>query len=271
MRPAGSPWDAPRWQYRGLAVAAVVLGLALFTSELGLLPVELARPVAVAAPVALMVAGAALVLRGWPGAQKSGPAFAVERGQAARGELAAVVGGQDLTLCAFAGQSQLAVGEFPNRQGPRVEVEATLTRLTLTPQMVVPYLGGGPWNLAVTKSVPWTLNVRADGGHLDLNLRDLTIEQLKVHSAYGKVCLTLPTQAPAELQLRLALGDLFITVPEGAEVKLRLSAGSLVNTQVDERRFIQVAPNEWMTPLYLTTTQRCTVLVDMTAGELKIT
>ncbi len=268
MRPIA--WG--RWLYRLLAAALVTLGLALLASELELLPAHWAQPVAVGGPVAVMAAGLGLALWGWSGWRRplaSMASFAVERGAAECAELVAVTGGADLQVRSFGGSTQLAVGQFPGTLGPQVEMRGTAARLHLEPRLTTPYFGG-PWSLALAKGVPWEFDLRSGGGHFDLNLRDLNVAGLRVHSAYGSVDLTLPAQCPAQFHVRLALGDLAVCVPEGVEVKLRLVLGPLVEVKVDERRFINVAPNEWMTPLYATTNQRCTLLVDMSAGDLRV-
>ncbi len=217
-----------------------------------------------------MTAGLGLVLWGRSGAGQRPPGFAIERGSVNCGELLAETGGTDLLLRAFAGNSQLVVGEFPRVEGPRVEVNGTGARVTVAQHLAAAHLATGPWNVALAKGMPWELDLRAGGGHLDANLRDLTVASLRLHSAFGNVALTLPAQGPGEMQLRLGLGDLLVSVPEGLEVRLRLVAGPLVKATVDERRFINVAPGEWMTPLYPTTAQRCTVQVNMAAGDLRV-
>jgi hypothetical protein len=267
---AARPIDWPRVAYCALAATLVILGVAMLASELQVLPAEWARSLTVAGPVVVMLVGAALALWGWPGGRASLPAFALERGDVVCAELVAVTGGADLALHAYAGASQLAVGRFPNTSGPRVDLDGTRARLTLDPRLVRPHLAAGPWTLAVARGLPWDLDLRAGGGHLDLDLRGLSVAGLRVHSAFGNVALTLPSYGQAELKLRLALGDLHVTVPEGLEVRLRLKSGPLVRLTMDERRFVNVAPNEWMTPLYPTTTQRCTLLVDMSAGDLRL-
>jgi hypothetical protein len=267
---AVSPIDWPRLAYCALAAILVILGVAMLASELQVLPAEWARPLTVAGPVAVMLAGAALALWGWPGARGRLPAFAVERGEVVCGELVAITGGADLALHPFAGTSQLAVGHFPNTSGPRVELDGKRARLTLEPRLARPHLAAGPWSLAVARGLPWDLDLRAGGGHLDLDLAGLIVASLRLHSAFGNVALTLPSYGQPDLRLRLALGDLHVTVPEGLEVRLRLKSGPLVRVTMDERRFVNVAPNEWMTPLYPTTTQRCTLLVDMSAGDLRV-
>jgi hypothetical protein len=265
---AARPVDWSRWLAAVLALVLLGAGVALLAAELNLLPAAWQRPLAVVAPAAVMAAGAGLALWGGPDWRRSLPAFAVEQSGAACGELVVSSGGQDVTVQAFAGSSQLAVGEFPNPRGPQVELRGTAAKIVLDQRRGVAAFAGGPWRAALTKSVPWDLDLRATSGHLALNLRDLTVASLKVHSAYGNVDLTLPAQGPGELQLRLALGDLAVTVPEGVEARLRLKVGPLVSVSALGRRLISVAPNEWMTPLYPTTALRCTVLIDMTAGDL---
>ncbi len=258
-----------RWLQRVLAAALVVLGVALLASELNLLPAEWAQPVALGGPAVVMAAGLGLVVWGWSGWRQPLAPFAIERGAAECAELVAVTGGADLEVRAFGGSGQLAVGQFPSPRGPRVVARGATARVHLEPRLTTPY-ANNQWSVALAKTVPWAFDLRSGGGHFDLNLRDLSVASLRVHSAYGSVDLTLPAQCPAELRVRLALGDLAVCVPEGVEVKLWLIVGPLVGVDVDERRFINVAPNEWMTPLYTTTHQRCTLLVDMSAGDLRV-
>jgi hypothetical protein len=268
LRPAARPIDWGPWLNRLLATALVAAGLGLLATELGVMPADWSPAAAVAAPVAVMAAGTLLAAWGWSKPRPL-PAFAVERGHVECGELAALTGSNDLQVQAFAGSSQLAVGQFPDRRGPKVHLQGTAARLTLEPRRATPF-EGGPWSVALAKGLPWELFLRARGGHLDLNLRDLTIASLRVHSDYGNVDLTLPAQGPAEMQLKLALGDLTLAVPDGVEARLRVTAGTLATVKVDERRFIKVAAGEWMTPLYPTTAQRCSVVVDLATGDLRV-
>jgi hypothetical protein len=46
--------------------------------------------------------------------------------------------------------------------------------------------------------------------------------------------------------------------------------GPLAGTCVDERRFINVGPGEWCTPLYAAAHERCLVSVRMAAGDIKV-
>jgi hypothetical protein len=264
------PVDWGRWLAWLQAAALAAAGLVLLAGEAGLLPAAWQRPAAIGVPVVLMAVGGALAGWGWPGARRSLPGFAVERGAAARGELMVTAGGHDVAVRAFGGSSQLAAGEFPNLSGPVVAVAGSTAQLTLDERRCVPALAVGPWVVALAKGLPWALDLRAGGGRLDLNLRDLPVASLQAHSAYGDVALTLPGHGPAELTVHLGLGDLAVTVPDGVEARLRLRVGPLVRVVSTGQRLVNVAPNEWMTPLFPTTTQRCTVLIEMSAGDLQL-
>src|SRR5687768_3686377 len=128
LRPATRPVDWAPWLYRLLATALVAAGLGLLATELGVMPADRLPQAAVAGPVAVMAAGALLAGWGWSKPRPL-PSFSVERGNAACGELAALTGGTDLQVQAFAGSSQLAVGQFPDRRGPKVQIQGTAARL----------------------------------------------------------------------------------------------------------------------------------------------
>jgi hypothetical protein len=257
-----------RWLAWLPALALAAAGLLLVAAELALLPAAWQRPASIGAPAALMAVGGVLVWRGWPGTARRLPAFAVERGGAVCGALAVAAGSHDVVVRAFGGSSQLAVGEFPNPNGPSVSAAGGTAQLTLDERRCVPALAVGPWTAALAKGLPWTLDLKAGAGHLDLNLRELTLASLTLHSAIRNVAVTLPGQGQAELTLHLGLGDLTITVPAGVEARLRLKVGPLVAVEAAGPRLVNVAPNEWMTPLYPTARQRCTVLIEMAAGDL---
>lgn len=263
------PVEWGRWLLWLLAAGGVAVGLLLLAHELGRLPAVWGQAAALGAPVVLMAAGVGLMLWGWPGGRAL-PAFAVDRGSVAGGELVAAVSDHDLVLRAFSGSSQLAVGSFPNPRGPVVERDGAVTRVVLRPERVVPYLAGGSWDVALSRAVPWALDLRAGAGRLTLDLRELLAARVNLYSAYGGVDLTLPAQGPSEMKVQLKLGDLALTVPDGVEVKLRLAVGPLVTVTNDNRRLINVAPNEWMTPLYPATAKRCTVQVELAAGDLHL-
>lgn len=261
--------DRQRRLHRLWAWAFVGLGAVLLAANLGLLPEPARQLVRLVWPAGVVAAGLWLILadRAPTGVV---PAYAVERGEARAGELAAATGTADLQVQAFAGASQLVVGQFPAPRGPQVVVAEGATRVILAPRLAVPLLPGRCWAAALAKGIPWTLDLGSNLGDFTLDLRDLAVTGVKLRTTLGQVDLTLPAAGQAELDLRLALGDLIVRVPETMAVRVKVRSGSLATVRVDARRFIELAPGEWASPLFAVSADRCTLAVQLGAGELKL-
>jgi hypothetical protein len=198
------------------------------------------------------------------------PAFAVERGAAEAAELVAATGTADLQLQAFAGASQLVVGQFPGLEGPQVNVGEAATRVLLTTRLAAPLLPGRCWSAALAKALPWTLELSSSLGDFTLDLRELSVEAVRLRTTVGHVDLTLPAAGQCDLDLRLALGDVTLRVPEETAVRIKVTAGSLATLRVESRRFVELAPGEWASPLFAVSPNRCTLALRLGAGELRL-
>lgn len=252
------------------ALGLIALGALLLLSKLGVLRPEVDRAVQVAWPAALVAAGIGLVVAGWRGQTAAPATFAMNRGEYAAGLLVARTGLADLHVGAFAGASQLAVGQFPGQPGPRLDVDGGEARLRLEPSLALAIETGGCWSASLSKSLPWRLALQSSLGDLTLNLRDLAVRQVSVRSLWGHVDLTLPATGQAEVDARLVFGNLTVRVPEGMAVRVKLEAGPLATVDADDRRFAQLAAGEWGTPLFAVSGERCSLRLRLTAGDLRL-
>ena len=255
---------------RLLALACIALGAAVLASNLGLLAPDPARVVATVWPAGLILGGLWIILareRLWPAELAS---FVVERGEAVHADLLLAAGITDLQIGALAGSGQLAMGETTLPTGPKVEAQDDRTTLRLEPRWRLLPLLGSRWSVALAGGLPWRLNLRSSTGNLDVDLRDLTVAEVRLRSTFGDVAVTLPVAGGADLDLGLVFGDLTVTVPEGLAVRVKLQMGPLANVEHDERRFTQLAPRELGTPLYAVAAERCTVSVWLGTGDLRI-
>src|SRR5574337_1397327 len=128
--------------YRLWALGLMALGACLLADQLGLLPGPLAQ-VAALWLVLLILLGLLLVT----GRLTLGLAllsFAVDRGDYRSAHLHLAAGVADTQISAFAGTSQLAVGQFPGFGGPRLQANAASATLILDRWATSPFLTG-PW------------------------------------------------------------------------------------------------------------------------------
>jgi hypothetical protein len=260
-----------RRRQRLWALAWLVLGTALLAANLDLLRPEARQVVRLGWAGLLLAAGLWQLARGLArGTPNAPPTFAMARGDFARGELWVEAGAADVSVSAFAGASQLAVGDFPAAGGPALEARGETARVRLRVRDTLALWPGRGWSAALAKGLPWALDLRSSLGDLTLNLKDLDVTALRVQSTLGHVDLTLPAAGQAEMRVRLRGGDLTVRVPEGMALRVKVSAGPLARVRPDARRFVQLAPGEWATPLYAASATRCTLALDLWAGDLTL-
>jgi len=256
-----------RLRYRRWAVALAALGAFLLAYQLGLLSGPLAQAAAFW-PLLLILLGLSLatgrVALGLPL-----PSFAADRGDYASAHLHLAAGLADAQVSAFVGASQLAVGLFPGYGGPRLQANGSSATLILDRRATSPFLTG-PWAVSLVKGLPWSFTLYSGVGHFKLNLRDLTVTALSLQAGVGDVDLTLPAVGQGEMSLRLGLGDLTVRVPDGMAVKIKLAAGPLTHVRLDEQRFIQTNPSEWVTPNFSASPQRFILSLALNAGDLQV-
>ena len=262
-------WARQLRRHRLAAALLVLAGALLLAANLNVLPPDVQRVVAGGWPALLILAGAGLLLAGWPQVA-AGPGFALERSDYTAGELTLDAGTADLRLSALEGNAHLAEGQLPTPRGPALTTVETVARLKMTPRLAVPLLPGRAWAVALAPDLPWRMELRSSLGDFDLDLQALNLAALELHSTIGDVALTLPAEGQAEVGISLGLGNLTLRVPETMAVKVKVTRGRLATLKPEARRFVELAPGEWATPLYAVSTERCTLTVSLGTGDLTL-
>lgn len=267
---AEAPGRALR-RYRLAALLFVALGLVVLAANLNLLAPAAQRVVAVVWPVVVIVAGVGLLLLGLTRPQAAAPPFALERGDYAAGALAARAGTADVVVRAGAGpeaDTTLAAGSVPPLCGPWVSTRAGQATVRLNTSLATALLANDPWEVALAPGLPWELRWQSTLGDLTLDLRGLELSGARLISTLGNVDLTLPEAGQPEMDVRLSLGNLTVRVPETMAVRVKVSRGRLAQLRPEARRFVELAPGEWATPLFAVSPHRCTLTVALGAGDL---
>ena len=215
----------------------------------------------------MVAAGLWLLGRGAPGF--SIPSYAVARGPAEAGSLRVRSGMAGLRVNAFAGATQLAVGQFPSFTGPTLELSSTRAHLTLDARAALPFMPG-EWAASLVKGLPWSLTLHSIAGDLALDLRDLMLTRVEVRSLLGDVDLTAPVSGQGTMLLDLRLGDLTLRLPDGAALRLTVQAGPAADARIDDPRLTPVAPGEWQTAQTAPGARPWVVQVQLGAGDLRL-
>jgi len=269
-KPPVRPALRTRRQQRLLAVGLVLVGAMLLAGNIGVLPAGLSGVWKIAGPLCLVALGAWLIATQRTTENASVPNFAIDRADFERASLIAVAGQVDLEVRSFAGASQLAVGQFPSARGPGLSARGTEARIELSGRHATPLLPAQSWSASLAKGLPWSLDVRSSSGDMRLDLRDLTLTDLRLSTTLGNVSLAVPATGKTDIYARLVTGDLSLHVPESMAVKINVRQGPLAAVRPDTRRFVQLAPGEWASPLFAVSPNRCTLHVDLWAGDLDV-
>jgi hypothetical protein len=266
VKPAAQPAVGPRL----FALALIVVGAASLAVNLGLLTPDAQRVVESIWPAGVIVIGIGLILLGDQMWSSPTAPFSVARGQAEGADLLVSAGTADLRIGSTAEPAELAAGELPLPNRPKVDQREQHTTVRLEPLWGLPSLSRAHWWAALANDLPWQINVRSSTGNLDLDLRALSPAGVRVRSLFGDVDLRLPAAGGTDLDIRLVFGDLTIDVPEDLGVKVMLQTGALADVERDERRFIWLGAHEIGTPLYAVAARRCTLSVWLGTGHLRL-
>jgi hypothetical protein len=249
------------------AVTFIGLGVMVLLYNLRFWPSGLVASLLNYWPVLLILLGLLTLWAGLPAQGFTLPTFSIDRSELTSAHLLINAGAADVKLAAFAGTSQLMVGQFPAYAGPHVKVKDSQARVELDQRFAALFLTGG-WNAALVKGLPWTMSLSSWLGDFDVNLRDLTVTALRLQSALGHADVTLPALGQGELDVRLLTGNLTLRIPDGMAVKLILNTGWLARVAPDSHRFIRVGPGEWVTPNFSAAPHRYTLSIELATGDL---
>ncbi len=256
--------------HRLWALLFLMVGGLLLAANLNLLPPAAQRGVGWVWPGLVIVTGLWVLLTGRSRADSARPTFALDRADYTSGALVVNTGSADLQIGALAAADHLALGQLPTPHGPVLTTAGRAVRLRMTPRLAVPLLAGRPWSIDLAPDLPWALQWQSSLGDMALDLHGLNLTTAYLRSAVGQVDLTLPAGGQADLQVRLGLGNLTVRVPETMAVKVKFNRGRLATVRPDGRRFVELAPGEWATPLFAVSPVRCTVTVYLWAGDLTL-
>lgn len=233
--------------YRRLAAGAwslvwhlgwIVVGVLLLLSTTGALGTDPADLFTRWWPVVLIAIGVwCLVAAVWPGGTRASQSLAVPL----------VPGTPSAEVRIKFGGGRLAVG----RAAPGMFVAGTfgggVSPRQLSPSSIElsPYTAGGwgfwwdrplEWSVGLTGEVP--LDLRVDGGasRSTLDLGDLQVRHLELHTGASETLVTLPRQGGTSVRAETGAASLTVTVPDGvaARIRARMAIGGVT---VNEARF----------------------------------
>jgi hypothetical protein len=151
-------------------------------------------------------------------------------------------GAGELKIHGGANSNELARGSFAGgleyktaRNGDRLEVRMKPKKDALD----FPFFGPRvqlDWDVALNSQVPLALTLNVGANQSTLDLRDLTLNDLKLETGASDTHVILPARGRYRADFDLGAASLEVTVPDGLSARIRASVG-MAGVSVDETRF----------------------------------
>lgn len=154
-----------------------------------------------------------------------------------------------------------------NRDGDRLEIKMRPAHDFMSFPMIGPS-NSLNWDVAVNANIPTALKLNLGANKSTLDLRDLTITDLRLETGASETNLILPAKGRFKADLDLGAASLTITVPEELSARIKASLGA-ANLQVDETRFPR-SGGYYQSPEYDTAANAADITIDAGAASIKI-
>lgn len=226
-----------------LPLLLVVIGAVLLLTNFSLIPdFGLAR----FWPVLLILIGLQLLFRGDIGVTWHTQTFGITRGTVQTASLEASSGEIDVKIRALRREGRLVAGQYTARSRPTLNVRGTHARLTMQRGQTWPF-SLGDWEIGLAKDLPWNLLISAHLGELDIDLRDVDVEQAHLATGIGDVSVVLANSIHGGVRAGSTFGNVTVIVPTDIEAVVHIQSKPLSRVNIDETRYLMLEPGVYAT------------------------
>jgi hypothetical protein len=187
-------------------------------------------------PVLIVVLGIQLLLRGDIAPSWQAHTFGITRGSVQSGSIEIESGEIDVQLRALRKPGRLIAGQYTARSRPGLMVRNNRATLHMRRGQTW-WLSLADWDVGLAQDLPWGLLMSSYLGHLEADLRGLTIERAYVSSGLGSVTVACPVQESGPIVARSVFGDVRLSIPEEVSAIVQVNAGPFGRVRVDQARF----------------------------------
>lgn len=260
--------DAGSWSLLW-PIAWLVIGIVLLAGTTGQLGMGLGELFSRWWPVALILVGLwFLVAAVWPGRRRPVESLTLPLGPSLGADVKLTFGGGVLDI-GRATRGSLVSGTFQG--GVRYRTNGP-DSVELQPDTGRGWPMGGAtfrWTVGLTGEKPLDLRLDTGASRATIDLLDLLVHRLEVHSGAADTRIRLP-RAAGQTFVRADTGvaSLLIEVPPGVAARIR-SDMALGRLDIDERRFPRVADG-WASPDYATAPNRADMEIKGGVGSVTV-
>jgi hypothetical protein len=123
------------------------------------------------------------------------------------------------------------------------------------------------WELGLAPEVPLKLDIGFGVGWADIDLTDLTVDDLKVSMGIGRATVTLPDEGRFYAKIDSSIGETVVVIPAGLAARVRVDTGLAVSDLPDS---YQQRDDVYTSPGYASADDRVDLEVDQAIGKVTI-
>jgi hypothetical protein len=166
---------------------------------------------------------------------------------------------------ALVGTSAVGMNQRSRLDGDRLEVDVEAG------PSLVPFIGpsGGVWRFQLTQEIPLTLIMEAGASSLDIDLKDVLAQRVKLETGASSVNVTMPARGVSFLDVEAGAASVNIRVPEATAARIRVEEGiSAVN--VDTNRFPRLDSGLYQSSNFDAAADRTEINIESGLGSVSV-
>jgi hypothetical protein len=123
------------------------------------------------------------------------------------------------------------------------------------------------WELGLAPEVPLELDIGFGVGLADVDLTDLTVDDLKLSMGIGRTIVTLPDEGRFQAKIEGAIGETVVVIPAGLAARVQVDTGLSVSDLPDG---YQQRDDVYTSPGYASADDRVDLEVSQAIGKITI-
>ena len=189
-------------------------------------------------PLALVIIGAMILVRGDVLPSAEGRTFGITRGSVELATLEISAGEIDVQLRGLQQEGRLIAGQYALASRPAMRVSDTHTHLVMS-RSATPWYSLSNWELGLAKDLPWELFISTHLGQINLDLADVIVKNAVLASGIGDIRVIAPVEVLETIQIRSTLGNIHLITPVGYRTRITVQRGRFFGVHADENRYTE--------------------------------